>query len=225
LKNFSSKRLKSDHMVRDIIRVTDRMLKYIQVHQDSAQKERVSLLLEEVVGLLDKKVWCRCVSIDEFYSLFHAYALESRSISNLLKGSMKVYLMVITLGQDIERRAKEYFGKNEVFNGYVTDRLGSFLVEEEVKRIDREINRKCRDDGLVTTHRYSPGYGDFSIKAQRGFFDLTKDTIPGLTISPGCLLSPEKTVSAIKGVIQPGTECRTPRPLPSMTGEGSPNSR
>jgi len=180
------------------------MLKYIRIPQNGSQKERVSLLLKELVSLLDTKKWCRCVSIDEFYGLFHIYARESQSITKLLKHSVKVYLITVTLGQDIERRSRKYLRNNEVFNGYIVDRLGSFLVEEEIRGMDLDITQQCRNEGCTTTHRYSPGYGDFSIKAQQAFFDLVKDSIPELTISHGCLLSPEKTVTAIKGVVKPG---------------------
>ena len=180
------------------------MLKYLRVSQDSQPMEIVSSVLEETVGLIDTKNWSKCVPVDDFYELFHPYARSSKSISKLLRRAEHVYLMAVTLGEDLGNRAKEYFGKKEIFKGYILDRLGSFLVEEEVKKIDMEITRQCKDNGHATTHRYSPGYGDFSIKAQQAFFDLVKDSIPGLTISHGCFLSPEKTVTAIKGVIKPG---------------------
>jgi hypothetical protein len=189
-------------MLKDYITVTDRMMKYIRVPQNSPKKERISLLLQELVGLLDIKKWCRCVSIDKFYDLFHNYAHESQSITKLLKNSVKVYLIIVTIGQAVERRSREYFRNSEHFNGYVSDRLGSFLVEEEIRNIDSTISRQCSEDGYTTTHRYSPGYGDFSINAQQIFFDLVRDSIPGLKISHGRLISPEKTVTAIKGMIK-----------------------
>ena len=205
-------------MVRDCFRVTDRILKYIRISQNGSKKERVSLLLEELVSLLDTKKWFRRVSIDEFYDLFHTYARESQSITKLLKHSVKVYLITVTLGQDIEHRSREYFRNNEVFNGYVVDRLGSFLVEEEVKKIDMEITRQCKDDGHATTHRYSPGYGDFSIKAQQIFFHLAKDFVPTLKISHGCLLSSEKTVTAIKGMVKPGYQMKVTQTIKEEMG-------
>ncbi|MBW2646080.1 MAG: hypothetical protein JRE23_07875 [Deltaproteobacteria bacterium] len=189
-------------MLRDGVTVTNRMLKYIRVPRNGPQKERVSLLLQELLSLLDTKKWRMCVSIDKFYDLFGAYAHESQSITKLLKRSVKVYLITISLGQAIERRSREYFKNSESFNGYVADRLGSFLVEEEIRNIDSTISRQCSESGYTTTRRYSPGYGDFSINAQQIFFDLAKDSIPELKISPGCLMSPEKTVTAIKGMIK-----------------------
>ncbi|MBW1700242.1 MAG: hypothetical protein JRK26_26060 [Deltaproteobacteria bacterium] len=158
--------------------------------------------MDESSGLLNIKQWRRCVTIDEFFTLFHPYAGQSKSITKLLAQAKKVWLLVVTIGEGLECKSKEYFNKNEFFRGYIMDRLGSFLVEEEAKKIDLEISRKCQEDDYATTRRYSPGYSDFSIKAQQIFFNLVKDAIPELKISPGYLLSPEKTVTAVKGMIK-----------------------
>lgn len=166
--------------------------------------EIISSVLEETIDLIEIKKWRKCVPVDDFYELFHPYARSSKSISKLLSKAKHIYLIVVTMDEGLGNKVKEYFEEKEAFKGYILDRLGSFVVEEEIKKIDMEITRQCKDDGHATTHRYSPGYGDFSIKAQRTFFDLVKDTLPGLTISHGCLLSPEKTVTAIKGVVKPG---------------------
>jgi len=194
-------------MLKGSITVTTRMLKYLMVPQDRQTIKIISLLLEESLTLIDRKKWCNCVPIDEFYKLFCPYAQQSKSISKLLTRAENVYLIAVTLGGALEHRSREYFRNNEVFKGYILDRLGSFLVEEEIKKIDMKINRQCDQAGFITTHRYSPGYGDFSIKAQQIFFDLVRDSIPGLKISHGCLLSPEKTITAIKGMVKPRVSC------------------
>lgn len=183
--------------------VTRRMLKYLKVPQDNRTIEVVSLLLEEFFTLVDIKEWRNCVPVDEFFEIFHPYARESKSIIKLIEDTVNVWLMVVTLGQHLERRSREYLRNNEIFRGYILDRLGSFYVEEEIKKLDSTISSQCGKGGYTTTHRYSPGYGDFSIKAQKIFFDLAKDVIPEMRISDGYLLSPEKTVTAIKGVFKP----------------------
>ena len=187
-------------MTGDNIIITHKMLKYLKVPENSATKKKISLLLKEALARLNIKKWSRCISIDEFYDVFHPYARESRSIAKLLNHATNVWLILVTLGEELEHRSKEYFRNNEVFSGYILDRLGSFLVEQEVKKINAQISQKCQEKDYTATHRYSPGYGDFSIKAQQIFFNLAKDSIPGLRISAGDILSPEKTVTAIKGV-------------------------
>ena len=171
------------------------------VPQGSRTTEIVLPLLKESLTLIDIKKWHNCVPVDEFYEIFSPYAHESQSIIKLLTGAEKVWLIVVSLGEDLELRSRGYFRNNEVFRCYILDRLGSFLVEEDVKKIDTKISRECQRDGRTTTQRYSPGYGDFSIRAQHIFFNLAKDYIHGLRISSGSVLFPEKTVTAIKGVL------------------------
>lgn len=182
------------------------MIRYLAVPHDSQIVEIISSLLEESLTLIDIRKWLNCMPVREFYELFRPYARRSKSISKLLSRAESVYLIVVTLGEGLELRSREYFSNNEVFRGYMLDRLGSFLVEEEVKKIDQEIYRQCWEDGLTTTSRFSPGYGDFSIKVQRIFLDLVKDSISELKISSGFLLSPEKTVTALKGAVRPGLD-------------------
>lgn len=190
-------------MAHGLIRINSRLLKYLMIEQDTSTMEILSSILEEAEGLIDIKNWNRCVSVENFFSLFQPFARQSKSICKLIEHSVDVWLMVVTLGQNLERKSKEYFSKNEIFRGYMLDRLGSFLVEEEMKKMDSAISKRCGAND-ATTHRYSPGYGDFSIKAQQVFLNLVKHDIPELKISFGYLLTPEKTVTAIKGVSDAG---------------------
>ena len=101
-------------MVRDGNRVTHRMLKYLRVPQDGQPMEIVSSVLEETVRLIDIEKWSKCVPVDDFFELFHLYARSSKSISKLLGKAEQVYLIVVTLGENLGNGAKEYFGKKEI---------------------------------------------------------------------------------------------------------------
>lgn len=183
--------------------IASRMLKYLKVPPNNLNVTKIICsLLDEAIRLLDIKKWSKHLPIDEFYDLFHPYACESQSINKLFKYSKSVWLMVVSLGYDLEQRSREYLKNNEVFKGYILDRLGSFLVEEEIRFIDLNIIHECCINGYTTTHRFSPGYGDFSIQAQQIFLNLVKDSIPELRISSGYHLVPDKTVTAVKGVIK-----------------------
>jgi len=81
----------------------------------------LSWLIEESFRLIDVKKWCRCISTDEFYDLFHPYAEKSRAIIRLLKDAKEVYLMVATLGEGLEHRVREYFTCKEFFKGYILE--------------------------------------------------------------------------------------------------------
>jgi hypothetical protein len=54
--------------------------------------------------------------------------------------------------------------------------------------------------GCTATRRYSPGYGDFALEANRVFVELASGAMAGLEMGDGGLLRPEKTITAIKGL-------------------------
>jgi hypothetical protein len=111
-----------------------------------------------------------------------------------------VCLLVATIGTALERRARDYFTCKETYRGYVLDRLGSYLVEQEIRVLDNRVETQSQADGKRCTRRYSPGYGDFSLESQALFVNMARDAIPGLKIVPGGFILPEKTVTAIKGI-------------------------
>ena len=118
----------------------------------------------------------------------------------LVDRTQQVVLMVVTLGANLECHVRRHLEERSAFRGYVLDRIGSYLVEREMKLLDEEIGEDCRKSGRSTTKRYSPGYRDFSIEAQKVFVDLSAGALPGLYLLPGFLLKPEKTITAFKGV-------------------------
>jgi hypothetical protein len=111
-------------------------------------------------------------------------------------------MFVVTIGCDLESRSRNHLRAYEIFRGYLLSRMGSYLVEHQVRRLDRQIVESSHKEGRSTTRRYSPGYGDFPLEAQRIFVELARDTIPILKVDDSGLIVPEKTVTAIKGVVR-----------------------
>ena len=88
----------------------------------------------------------------------------------------------------------------ESFNGYILDRMGSYLVEKEIEKLDKSISSEAQSFGYTSTRRFSPGYGDFPLEAQQVFVIHIKSKIPWINLTGNGLIIPEKTVTALKGV-------------------------
>ena len=159
-------------------------------------------LWKEAHILLNAYEWRMLLPADVFLDRFHPYARESKAVSRLLSGACQIWLMAVTLGGALEQRSREYFAQNRSFHGFILDRMGSFLVEEKMRELDGKITRECADNGDSATRRYSPGYQDFSLEAQRVFIELIGTDIPDLALTTGFLLKPEKTITALKGVLR-----------------------
>jgi hypothetical protein len=180
----------------------EKALAYLRIGDSPRALAAAEALWIEAWESIDVTRWKRCVPVEEFFSLFRAFASSSQAVRRLLSDSEDVWMFVVTIGGDLESRSRDYLRANEIFRGYLLSRIGSYLVENQVRRLDRQIVESSRKEGLSTTRRYSPGYGDFPLEAQRIFVELARDTIPILRVDDSGLIVPEKTVSAIKGVIR-----------------------
>ena len=61
-------------------------------------------------------------------------------------------------------------------------------------------NMLRRESLTVTKNRFSCGYGDFKLENQKAIYDLLQLNRFGVEITPGFILVPEKSVTAIAGI-------------------------
>jgi hypothetical protein len=186
--------------------LTTKVLRFLRVEKGSRAMEAAVALWNESHQLIEVCRWSVLVPVDEFFARFHPYASESMAVARLLAGARQVWLMAVTIGDALERRSREYFAQNQAFCGFILDRMGSFLVEDEIRKLDEKIIRECERKGGSVTRRYSPGYQDFSLESQKVFIEMIGSNMPGLKLTSGCLMKPEKTIPALKGVIQAGPD-------------------
>ncbi len=119
-------------MAGEIPRLTEKVLKYLQIEKDSLAMEQTARLWNEAHQLLDVRRWRHLLPVNEFFLLFHSHARQNKAITRLLAEAHQVWLMAVSLGDDLERRSRDYFAQNETFSGYILDRMGSYLVEGEM---------------------------------------------------------------------------------------------
>ncbi|OQX57824.1 MAG: hypothetical protein B5M49_02950, partial [Thermotoga sp. 4484_232] len=86
--------------------------------------------------------------------------LKSDLVRKHLKNCEIVTLMVVTLGENVDRKIEEAHEDGDELLSYFLDGIASEFVEY----IAREIEKVLRKDKepLVGGARISPGYGDFS---------------------------------------------------------------
>jgi len=129
--------------------------------------------------------------------------LNSKDLARQLSQSSEIWILVATLGHEIERKIKYYFAANPT-RGIIMDACGSAIIEafcdvieEELMTNDRLLNGKAIPH---FTMRFSPGYGDLDLYYQKKLFDVfdfTKKT--GIHLSTGSLMIPQKSVLFIVG--------------------------
>lgn len=132
--------------------------------------------------------------------------LVGKDIKKHLLNSNECVLMAVTLGNDIERKTRLY-EKTNLTKALILDACATTAVEEICDIVEDEVRRKAENNNMGITFRYSPGYGDLPLDIQNRFLKtLDAQKKIGLTASENDLLFPRKSVTAIIGIVEKGTE-------------------
>ena len=123
---------------------------------------------------------------------------EGEDVARLLRDCDQVILMAATLGAESEallRRAQS----RDMALAVILDAAGSAAIEGVCDELCEELAAQFAPRCL--TDRYSPGYGDMPLRQQTEFCRvLETDRRIGVTLSPGGLMLPQKSVTALLGL-------------------------
>lgn len=114
---------------------------------------------------------------------------QSQLLALRLKGCVKAVVFAATIGLETDRRILQNESRS-ITKALLFQALGA-------ERIESLCNAFCKDveNGLP---RFSPGFGDFPLQAQKWIFQalgVTKNI--GVTLNESLLMTPTKSVTAI----------------------------
>ena len=125
------------------------------------------------------------------------YPVGSRLVSRVLSHCETAVVCAATLGEPLDAVLADE--KLSAYDQSVLDRVASVAVEELLDEVERELVDRAAPDQALTA-RYSPGYCDWPLQAQRVLFALLPVEPLGITLSPSCLMQPRKSVTAVIGL-------------------------
>ena len=125
---------------------------------------------------------------------------ESRNLAKCLAGSSEIILFAATVGLEIDR----YIAKCQRFaptKALLAQAYGAERVESLCDVFNAGVKELAAKEGLRSTPRYSPGYGDLPLTVQKDVFRLLDcNRKIGLTLNDSLLMTPSKSVTAIIGL-------------------------
>lgn len=125
---------------------------------------------------------------------------NSKLLANLLKGAKEMLCMAVTCGPKIIQDIGA-LEKDDLKLGVIYDATASEMVDAGFEWIQGYYGRElARENLCLLTKRISCGYGDFSIKYQKVFYELLKLKSLGVTMTEAYMLIPEKTATAVTGI-------------------------
>lgn len=125
--------------------------------------------------------------------------LRGKDMMAHLKDAKACAIMAVTLGNRIESKIR-FYEKTNLTKAVIMDACATTAVEWLCDEVAKEIKKEAASRNLRATHRYSPGYGDFSIDIQEQILNnLEAQKKIGLTCTEEHMLIPRKSVTAIIG--------------------------
>ena len=178
----------------------DEVLRYAR----SSSRDELSVeLVNEVVDLAENAFsYSVCYAELPFSSDgevcdFLAFKVKSKNLSRCLAGTSGVLVFAATVGVGIDRLISKYT-RIAPSKALMLDALGAERIEA---LCDAFCDEYKKEKNVLLTPRFSAGYGDCPLVAQRHIFDLLNcQKSIGLTLNDSMLMSPTKSVTAFVGI-------------------------
>ena len=123
----------------------------------------------------------------------------SKKLARHLDGCHAAYLACGTLGTGFDALLRRVSVKSSA-DTLVLQAVGTAAIEEWMDGIEEAIRSELAP-GERLIRRYSPGYGDLPLEAQRELLGLLDSSRAiGVALTDTLLMAPSKSVSAIIGV-------------------------
>lgn len=134
--------------------------------------------------------------------------LSGKDISAHLHGAQSCAFMAVTLGMESEREMRALESVS-VTDALIFSAACTALTESAADICEEMIRKEASESGRFLNFRYSPGYGDFPLEAQKKLLKLIDaEKSLGITLTDGLMMVPRKSVSAVIGIFEAMPEKR-----------------
>lgn len=136
---------------------------------------------------------------------------ESTDLARILTGSKQLAAFLITIGKELEDEVVAFNCEGDPMDGYILDSIGSEIVEAITKELRGYIAKEhAYSQGCKITHRFCPGYGDWSTGDQRKLFKLLNADQIGVRLKSSGMMDPRKSYAGVFGL---GPEVKATQPF------------
>lgn len=171
------------------------ILRYAGAGENSSEIDKaIDECIEEISEKLVYKV-CFCeLPIEDFV------VYESRDLGKNLEDCSSVVIFCATVGMEIDRLIARYSSISPL-KALLFQAIGAERIESLCNLFNNEITEQKKAVGRTTRPRFSAGYGDFLLDAQKDIFKILEPSKRiGVSLNESLLMSPSKSVTAIIGI-------------------------
>lgn len=179
------------------------ILRYAGVRGDAPE---VDLLLEECLREVEDRLTYKvCFREFDVTAVENGLNLgfmktSSETVKKRLVGCNRVVVFAATVGIEVDRLIVRYSTLSPT-KALLLQAIGAERIESLCERFSEELAAQKAKEGVRTSSRFSPGYGDFPLETQKDIFAVLEcSKRMGLTLNESLLMSPSKSVTALIGL-------------------------
>ncbi|MGB8647819.1 MAG: hypothetical protein WCF84_21475 [Anaerolineae bacterium] len=126
--------------------------------------------------------------------------LRGPDVAHVLAPASEVVVGMATIGAALEERSSQYFQQGDAVSGYLLDCMGTAAVINLVQQVCAFLEPLAAEWGYPIGFPLSPGEPGWPLAEQRVLFGLVPADRIGVTLTEGCAMRPNKSVSFVLGL-------------------------
>ena len=164
--------------------------------------KKVDEEIEKSHNLLKPVVFSKQFQIDKIQGenvyFEKEYCLKGDYFAKELEGSSSIYLVVYSIGNNIEEKINEYSNSSEMIRAMILDKIGVVALDNIRQHIKKVIIKEVLPYKISA--QLFPGSKDIDVSNQKIILDVFKEENNIISISKYYQLNPIKTVAVIFGI-------------------------
>lgn len=177
------------------------VLRYLRTNSKT-QDEKILALVEKACGEVEKAAMPKTLyrifdcTVENGIVTVGGAEFKSERLAENLAGCKRAVLFGATLGVGVDRLINAA-AATDVALAMAYQAAAAAKIEAVCDALEEELKKS----GLTLRQRYSPGYFDLDVAAQKSFLSLLELTKRiGLTLTDTCEMIPTKSVTAFIGI-------------------------
>jgi hypothetical protein len=134
-------------------------------------------------------------------TIAHAHHFHSRALARLLAPAAEAYVIVLTLGEGIEARARSMLQEQLLLEGLLMDTAAWAAIELLIRDVRRLLIDHERPGGRRVTHRLGPGHRDWAVTDQAALLRVFGEVMLPVSVNESACMTPCKSVSGVYGIV------------------------
>ena len=134
--------------------------------------------------------------------LANGYRIASTAVSARYPGAAWMWFGTATIGRELPEKSAAAMKNGRSADAVIADAVGGECADAAMDFLQKHAAAELARKGMYLADlRFSPGYGDWTLDAQKFFFEILPLEEMGVRLHESMLMIPEKSVTATAGIV------------------------